>query len=230
MYLANGTRPDISFAVHYLAKKQLSATEDDWKDVKRMLRYLKGTVNLNLKYTGNSNELEAFSDASFRDNDDSTSSGGYIIRLFGDVIAWRSHKQNYVTLSTCQAEYLAMSDACQEIISLDKAIRYVIGRTLFPTIIWCDNKSADDCIKKDGSHKLKMFDNSVNEIRLELLEREKTGSKKHMAQTHGDFIKQCVNENRIRVCWISTKENLADILTKPLPAEPFRYLRDKLLD
>ncbi|XP_044597164.1 uncharacterized mitochondrial protein AtMg00810-like [Cotesia glomerata] len=41
MYLANGTRPDISFAVHYLARKQLSATEDDWKDVKRILRYLK---------------------------------------------------------------------------------------------------------------------------------------------------------------------------------------------
>ncbi|XP_074108551.1 uncharacterized protein LOC141533529 isoform X1 [Cotesia typhae] len=126
MYLANGTRPDISFAVHYLARKQLCATEDDWKYVKRILRYLKGTVNLNLKYKGNSDDLEAFSDASFKDNDDSTSSGGYIIRLFGDVIAWRSHKQKYVTLSTCQAEYLAMSDACQEIISLDKAIRFVI--------------------------------------------------------------------------------------------------------
>ncbi|XP_074114177.1 uncharacterized protein LOC141537221 [Cotesia typhae] len=174
MYLANGTRPDIAFAVHYLARKQLNASEDDWKNVERILRYLNGTVNSSLKYAGNSDELEAFSDASFRDNDDSTSSGGYIIRLFGDIIAWRSHKQNYVTLSTCQVEYLAMSDACQEIISLDKAIRFIIGKTLFPTTIWCDNKSANDCTKRDGSHKLKMFDNSVNEIKLELLEREKT--------------------------------------------------------
>lgn len=51
-----------------------------------------------------------------------------------------------------------------------------------------------------------------------------------MAKTHSDSIEQCVNKNRIRVRWISTKENLADILTKQLPAEPFIYLREKLLD
>ena len=135
--------------------------------------YLRGTSNRGLKYRAETEELEALTDASFRDCQDSTSTGGYVVKLFGDVIAWRSHKQSYVTLSTCQAEYLAISDACQELISLDKSIRYIIGKTLFPVTIWCDNKSAGDCTKKVRSHKLKTFDNYLEQINKSLLERER---------------------------------------------------------
>lgn len=81
--------------------------------------------------------LEAMTDASFRDWDDSTTTGGCVIKLFGDPVAWRSHQQSYVTLPTCQAEYLDMSEACQELVSLDKAIRGIIGKTLYPVQIWC---------------------------------------------------------------------------------------------
>lgn len=122
-----------------------------------------------------------------------------------------------------------MSDACQELISLDKAIRFVIGKTLFPATVWCDNRSAGDCTQKDGSHKLKMFDDNLDEINKSLLEREKSGTRRHMAETHGDFIKQCVEENRVRVKWVETKENIADIMTKPLPLEAHKYIRDKIL-
>ena len=157
--------------------------------MKRVFRYLRGTSNRGLKYRAKTEELEALTDASFRDCQDSISTGGYVVKLFGDVIAWRSHKQSYVTLSTCQAEYLAMSDACQKLISLDKSIRYIIGKTLFPVTIWCNNKSAGDCTKNDRSNKLKTFDNDLEEINKSLLEREKTGNRKHMADTHGDFVK-----------------------------------------
>lgn len=133
-------------------------------------------------------------------------------------------------LGTCQAEYLAMSDACKELISLDKAIRYIIRKTIFPTAIRCNNRSAVDCTKKDSSHKLKFFDEKLDEIKESLLEREKSDSRIHMADTHGVFIKQFVNENKIKIFWINTKENIADSLTKPLPAQSFRYLREKLLD
>ena len=94
MYLANATRPDIAFAVNYVARKQLNTTEDDWSDVKSVFRYLRDTTDLGLKFTYDSDTLEAFTDASFRDNQDSTSTGGYLIRLFGDAIAWRSRKQS----------------------------------------------------------------------------------------------------------------------------------------
>ena len=228
MYLANATRPDIAFAINYLARKQLNPTEDDWNDVKRIFRYLRGTTNLGLKFTSNSEKLEALTDASFRDCENSASTGGYVIKLFGDVIAWRSHKQSYVTLSTCQSEYLAMSDACQEIISLDKSITYIIGKSLFPATIWCDNRSAISCTQMDGSHKLKVFDQSVEEIQNEMKFREATGNRKHMADTHGDFIKQCVDERKIIPEWIITDENIADIMTKPLAQKPYTYLRDKI--
>ena len=228
MYLANATRPDIAFAVNYLARKQLNPTEDDWSDVKRVFRYLRDTTDLGLKFTSDSDTLEAFTDASFRDNQDSTSTGGYLIRLFGDAIVWRSRKQSYVTLSTCQAEYLAMSDACQELISLDKSIRYILGKTLFPVTVWCDNKSAKDCTEMDGSHKLKTFDETLENIQQELALREETGHRKHMADTHGDFVKQCVDEGKVEVHWVSTGDNLADIMTKPLPQKTHVYLRDKI--
>ena len=103
MYLAGATRPDIAFPVHYLSRRQVNPTEEDWKKVKRIFRYLKGTADLRLLYRAKDENLTAMTDASFRDCSDSSSTGGYVMKLFGDPIMWRSHKQTYVTLSTCQA-------------------------------------------------------------------------------------------------------------------------------
>ena len=75
-----------------------------------------------------------------------------------------------------------------------------------------------------------MFDVNLEDINQSLLERERTGSRKHMANTHGDFVKQCVNEGKVRVSWIATKENQANIMTKPLPLDAHKYLRDKMLN
>ena len=55
--------------------------------------------------------------------------------------------------ATCEAEYIAMSDACQEITCLNKAIRDMIGKTLNPVTIWTDNSSVKDCTQTNGSHK-----------------------------------------------------------------------------
>lgn len=87
LYLAGTVRPDIAFSVSYLARKQMFPTLDDWKDVKRVFRYLKGTKNFDLMYRGKEEKLEAMTDASFRDCRDSASTSGYILRLFGDTIA-----------------------------------------------------------------------------------------------------------------------------------------------
>ena len=51
-----------------------------------------------------------------------------------------------------------------------------------------------------------------------------------MADTHGDFVRQRVDKRKVRVRWITTKENLADIMTKPLPLDALKYLRDKMLN
>lgn len=228
MYLAGTVRPDIAFAVNYLARKQLCPTESDWEQVERVFRYLRGTTRMGLLYRGKGSALEANTDSSFRDCEGSDSTGGYIILLFGDTIGWNSGKQCYVSLSTCQAEYLALSKCCQEIISLDKATRNMLGKTFYPVKLWCDNKSSGDCTRKDGSHKLKSFDDPFEKILYDLEQREKSGYKTHMADTHGDFIKQCVMDGFVTVKWISTKENIADIMTKPLSPSSHTYLRNKI--
>lgn len=64
-----------------------------------------------------------------------------------------------------------------------------------------------------------MYDDSLEEINKSLQLREETGNRKYMSDTHGDFVKQCVNERKVNVIWITTRENIADIMTKPLPLE-----------
>ena len=230
LYLANVTRPDIAYAVNYLSRKQSDPTEEDWIDAKRILRYLRGTSKLGLNFRGKTEDLEIFNDASFRDYFDSTSTSGMAVLLFGNTVMWRSHKQNIINSSTCHTEYFAMSEACQEAISLDKALRDMLGKTMYPVTLWCDNKSSRDCTQKEGSHKLKSFDDSVEEIKSKLEKREKTGVKVPLSETHGDYVKQCVSEGKIEVRWVSTKDNIADVFTKPLPFDAFNKFRDRLLN
>ena len=89
--------------------------------------------------------------------------------------------------------------------------------------------SAGKCTQIDGSHKLKNFDDDIPEIQRNLKERENTGKKSHIAETHGDYIKSCVMNGKVNINWIATKENEADIMTKPLEIQSFTYLRDKIL-
>ena len=88
-----------------------------------------------------------------------------------------------------------------ELISIDKSIRCLTGITFF-SIIWCDNQSSKDYTEINRSHKLKSFDQSLRVIKEELREREKTGKRKIMDETHGDYIKQCVYQEKFQIFWI----------------------------
>lgn len=233
LYLSGGTRPDIAYAVGKLAQKQSQPTSDDWCNVKRVFRYLMGTMGEGILYKGQKDDLAAYSDASFRD-DASDGKGkttfGFIIRLYGDAVAWRSTKTRTVVLSTCEAEYVAMSEAVRELVSLDKAIRYMVGKTFYPFTIYTDNKAAKQCTEKDGSHRLKSFDDSIEEIREKLAWIEHSGgSRRHISTSHADYVKLMVQEDKVKVKWVPTNENLADILTKPLPEVSHKMLTELIL-
>lgn len=135
LHLAGTTRPDISYAVNILSRRQNQPSEEDWIEVERILRYLRGTINLGLHYKGKTETLEVMTDASFRDQESSASTSGYVIKLYGNTIVWRSHKQSSPTTSTCQAEYLAASEITKEVISLDKGVRDMIGKSMYPVTI-----------------------------------------------------------------------------------------------
>ena len=85
-----------------------------------------------------------------------------------------------------------MTEVCQELISLDKALRDVTDYTFYPATIWCDNKSARDCTQMDGTNKLKAFDNDYEEIQRKLKVREITEKKERITQAHGDCILKVV--------------------------------------
>ena len=92
LYLAGTTRPDITYAVNIMSRQQNSPTNEDWRRVKRIFRYLKGTRELGLTYSCKRKDLVLYTDASFADNPGSKSTAGYLITLFGDPVGWRSRK------------------------------------------------------------------------------------------------------------------------------------------
>lgn len=206
-YLSGATRPDIAYAVNMLSRRQIEPTEEDVTMLLRVFRYLAGTRELGLRYSGNKNEFEAFSDASFGDCSDRKSTGGYIIRLFGDTVGWRSHKQSWVALSTCEAEYVEMSITCQEIITLSWTLNRILNTNMLPASLWYDNELAGKCVMKTGEHRMK-----------------------HIADLRHHHIKQCVEEGKVVLKWVPSSSQIADIMTKPLSQIPFLKLRDKILN
>ena len=147
LYLANACRPDIAYVVNVLSRQQIKPTDSDWQGVEQVFRNLKGTATMGLNYHGKSDCFEGYSDASFDDCKNSLTTSGYIIKLFGDTIAWRTRKQRYANLSTCQAEYVSMSDCSQELIFIYNTLKNVLTKKFTPTTLWCDNRSAEPNVK-----------------------------------------------------------------------------------
>lgn len=119
IYLMLGSRPDLSFSINKLAQYSSQPTVRHWQGVKRILRYVKGTINAKLtlglhKDTGTSLVMGYF-DAAFMDNSaDRHSSMGYVFFVAGSPVSWAAKKQRVVALSTTDAEYLAGTEATKE--------------------------------------------------------------------------------------------------------------------
>jgi len=111
LYAAIATSPDIAHAVGVVSRFNSNPSEAHLTAVKRILRYLKGTVDLALKYRKSADEmLLAYSDADWAgDVDDRHSTTGNIFVMTGGAISWLSKKQSTVALSTAEAEYVALS-------------------------------------------------------------------------------------------------------------------------
>ena len=116
--ISSGTRPDISHSVNYLSRFQNCNTETHWKYALRILKYLYLTKDLNMQYKKNENcdLIDCFVDADWAgDNVNRKSTSGYVIRVFRNVIDWKSRKQKCVTKASTYAEYVALSETVSEI-------------------------------------------------------------------------------------------------------------------
>ncbi len=110
MYAMMGTGADIAFPVSVVSRYASNPTESHRKAVKRILRYLRSTIDLKLVYKGSLVPMHGYSNADYAgDKETRRSTGGYTFNLGSAAISWSSKRQPTVALSTCEAEYSAQT-------------------------------------------------------------------------------------------------------------------------
>lgn len=116
LYIAQGTRPDIAYAVNTVSKFNVNPGKPHWAPVKRIFRYLKGTISAKLEYSKDGNqETISYCDADWAsDTDDRRSTTGYCFLRQKGAISWSSKRQKTIALSTTEAEYMSLSTIAQE--------------------------------------------------------------------------------------------------------------------
>ncbi|CAM8948128.1 unnamed protein product [Rhodiola kirilowii] len=115
MYAMTSTRPDIAYAVGELSRYTSNHSNLHWEAIKRVLKYLKGTMNYCLVYAGFPSVLEGYTDASWITNlEDHSSTSGWVFLLGGGAISWASKKQTCITSSTMESEFIALAAAGKE--------------------------------------------------------------------------------------------------------------------
>ena len=200
MYAAVATRPDIAFAVNRLASFTANPTMCHWTAAKHVLRYLKGTKNIGITYSKpetedmvNQSGLIGYSDASFANNYDRTSVSGYVFKAAGGAITWGLKKQNIVSLSTTEAEYICLSDAAREATWLRNLYEEVGFPQEEPTLVYGDNLSALAIAENPRYHR----------------------RTKHFDIKH-HYIRDQVSNKTIVTGYLPTAQMTADIFTKAL--------------
>jgi len=203
----NLTRPDLSFAINKLSQFMHKPTSLLLKHLKRLLRYLKNTINFGIMLqTPSTTNLLAYTDADWGGNaDDRTSTSTYIIFLEGNPMSWLSKKQKTVARSSTEAEYRAVATSTTEIMWLTNLLKELGITRSAPPKIMCDNIAATY-----------LCYNLVLHSRM-----------KHISLDY-HFVREQVQAGKFQVSHISTKDQLADIMTKPLPIAMFEDLRDKI--
>lgn len=208
IYLSVSSRPDIAYAVGEVSRFVSNPGMDHWDAVKRIFRYLNGTVNYGLLFDAskvNDEDLHAYVDADWAGCvDDRKSKSGFAVFWGGGCVSWKSKFQPVVALSTVEAEYIAACDAGREVAWLKK-IAKGLGIEQGTTTIYEDNEG---CIA-----------NSKNEIESEQM--------KHVDVKYHWLRDECKKGN-IKLVKCKSQDMTADTLTKALVNDKFKQHRDGL--
>lgn len=207
MYLAIGTRPDIAHSVSVASRFLESPTVVHERAAKRILRYIKNTINLGILYLNSDEEkLIAFSDADYAgDMDTRRSTSGAAFMFGGSIISWSSERQKSVSLSTTESEYMAASQCVKELIWLRSLFQEILNVKELKTLLYMDNQSAIRLVKNPEFHK----------------------RSKHIDVRY-HFIREKFEEKMFDLRYICTNDMLADVFTKALAAPKFNIFVKKL--
>lgn len=192
--------------MNYLSRFQDCCNETHFKYALRILKYLYRTRDLGLHYKRNEKceTIDCYVDADWAgDHIDRKSTSGYVIRLYGNVIGWKSKKQRCVTKASTYAEYVALSEAVSEVMTIRELMKiFDVNVDDNPVKIYEDNSGVMS-IAKYGTF---------------------TKNSKHI-EVHYHYVHEYVKENKINIIKVSTEENTADIFTKALCREKFERFR-----
>ncbi|GJW63913.1 retrovirus-related pol polyprotein from transposon TNT 1-94 [Tanacetum coccineum] len=205
MYLT-ASRPDLTFVVCMCARYQAKPTEKHLHAVKRIFKYLRGTVNRGLWYPKDSSiALTAYADADHAGCQDTRRSTSGCMQLLGErLVSWSSKRQKSVAISSTKAEYIALSGCCAQVLWMRSQLTdYGLGFNKIP--MYCDNKSA-----------IALCCNNVQHSRS-----------KHI-DIRFHFIKEQVENGVVEPYFLNTEYLLADIFTKALSRERIEFLINKL--
>ena len=205
MYAAMGTRPDIAFATSTVAQFSENPGWAHWEAVKRIYKYLLGTKELELTYGGEQRGLEGYVDADGASQEHRRAITGYVFMIDGGAVSWSSKKQELVTLSTTEAEYVAQTHAAKEAIWFRRLLTDLFDSVDTPTTLFSDSKSAI-ALAEDGHY--------------------------HARTKHIDiryhFIRYVIDAGTIKLVYCSTDDMTADTLTKALPSVKAKHFAKAL--
>ena len=208
-YAVTGTRPDIAQALGSVNQFASNPSSEHWKSVKRILRYIKGTLDWGILFDGTKEteiRLSGFVDADWgSDPNGRKSRSGYIFTLCGGIISWLSKKQATVALSSTEAEYVAASIATQEAVWLRALLADLKFIQDAPTVIEEDNQGAIALSKNPKF----------------------LGRTKHVDIRY-HFIRDKVESKEILLKYCPTNNMVADVLTKALSKNSFERFRTML--
>jgi Reverse transcriptase (RNA-dependent DNA polymerase) len=207
LQFATITRPDIAFAVNKVSQFMHAPTDIHWATVKRILRYLKGTSDHGITLNPAKNfQLFAYCDADWAGcPDDRRSTTGYCIYLGSNLLSWSSKKQPTVARSSTEAEYRSLAVTSAELIWLHYLMAELQLSCTAPPILYCDNVGATYLASNP------MFHARTKHVEIDF-----------------HFVRDRIISRNLTVQFLSSADQLADIMTKPLSISRFLNIRSKL--
>lgn len=209
LYAMLCTRPDLCISLNILSKYQSKSNKELWQSLKRVLRYIKGTIEIKLIYKRCDfvEKLIGYVDADWAtDETDRRSTTGYVFKMFDNcTVTWNTKRQSSVAASSTEAEYMALFEAVKEALWLKSLLKGIQIQILHPIILFEDNQSCIAIATNPTNHK----------------------RSKHIDIKY-HFTREQVENKMICLKYVSTGNQEADLFTKSLPAPRFKELRCKL--
>jgi hypothetical protein len=197
MYAMLCTRPDLAYPISVVSQHMANPSLEHWIAVKRIFRYLQGTLQFKLRFGGLSpQDVVGYCDADWAgDLEDRRSTTGFVFMMGGGTTSWSSKRQPTIALSTTEAEYMASTQATKEAIWMTKFMKELgYRKEKKAMVIRCDNQGAISLTKNPTQH----------------------ARTKHIDVQH-HFVRERVENGEVTFEYCSTEEMVADVLTKALP-------------